>query len=100
MKETNRSSWIILLSGREPKQIFKGGPKKKMQNVKIEVQADTWNTEDLVTLLHRTVQFYTPRPTPRTKEYQPRLIRSPTDHDIGKQNPERNGKKKTPRPLA
>ena len=40
------------------------------------------NTEDLHALLHRTVQFYTPRPTPLAKEYQPRLIRSPTDHDL------------------
>ena len=42
-------------------------------------------------LLYRTVQFNTTRPTPLTKEYQPRLIRSPTNHDIRSQeNSERN----------
>ena len=28
------------------------------------------------------VQFYIPRPTSLTKEYQTRLIRGPTDHDM------------------
>ena len=37
------------------------------------------------------LQFYTPRPKPLTKEYQPR--HSPTDHDIRSQeNPEKNEK--------
>ena len=47
--------------------------------------------------MHRTVQFYTPIPTLLTKECQPRLIRSPTNHDIRSQeNPERNASNKVP----
>ena len=51
------------------------------------------NTEDPRTLLHRSTQFYIPRPTPLTKEYHPQTTRSSTDHDIrSRENPERNDK--------
>ena len=36
------------------------------------------------------LQSFAPRPTPVTKEYQPRHIRSPTDHDI--RSPENRGR--------
>ena len=53
--------------------------------------------EGLPTLLHRTVQFYTPRLTPLIKEYQTRLISSPTNHDIRSQeNPEKKKNNKAP----
>ena len=82
----------ILQSGREPKHIYTGGPKKKiyeMKNEENQIQID----RNKMPLLHRTVHFYTPRPTPLTKNYQPKLIRSPTTHDMrSKENPERNEK--------
>ena len=50
------------------------------------------NTEDLRTLVHRTVLFYTPRPAPSQKNTITDT-RTPTDHDIRSQaNPERNEK--------
>ena len=33
-------------------------------------------------LLYRTIHFFSPTPTPLTKDYKPRHMRSPTDHDI------------------
>ena len=41
----------------------------------------------MLTRSHRTAQLNTHRSTPLTKEYQPRLIRCPTSHDIRSQEP-------------
>ena len=63
-----------------------------MWNAKWSTNRQKWNTEDLHMLLHRTVQFFSPRPAPFTTEYQPRLMRSPTDHDVRSQENQREMK--------
>ena len=58
-------------------QMYKGGQMKKICETKSkenEVQTD--RNEILRTLVHRTAQFYIPRPTPLTNEYQPRHEKS------------------------
>ena len=66
----------------------------EMKNEENEVQTERNEIlKNCTRFLHRIAEFYTQRPAALTKEYQPRLIRSPTDHDIRSQeNPERNEK--------
>ena len=68
-----------------------------MKNEENDLQTDRNEILKVCTLLDRTMQFFTPKPSALSKEYQPRVIRSPTDHDIRNQeNPEQNENQQDP----
>ena len=62
MKETNRSCWLYTSKWQRTKTDIQGGPKEKIREMKEcrkwSTNRQKWNTEDLRTLLYKTVQFY------------------------------------------
>ena len=66
---------ICVLHFHHPQLCSQARERKLITYWKWSTNRRKWNTNYPCTLLHRTVQFYSPRPTPHTREYQPIHIR-------------------------